>query len=297
MTYPHSTKAIVTSAPKEGRQLSWALQDVKLRDPKEDEVLVRIIATGICHTDLAISMTPPELTPYPRILGHEGAGVVISTGSSVKHVKKGDYVLMSIDFCGRSKCYNCSSGTPGFCTEFLSKNILGEESVYETEAGVKAGGMYFGQSSFAGMALVKEKSAINVTGLVRDEEELKMFAPFGCGFQTGAGAVTELAGVTEKDTVAVFGLGGVGMVAVMVCFLPEWGGGRVELTVSRLRSSEALIRSSVSIECSRGLMLRRRLELHMSSTLRISNPWRKTLLGRLERSPLLARMSTSRRLE
>ena len=77
-------------------------------------------------------------------------------------------------------------------------------------------GQFFGQSSFASLSVVKEASVVNVKGLIKSEEELKLFAPMGCGFQTGAGTVVNLAKGTSRDSVAVLGLGGVGLAAVMV---------------------------------------------------------------------------------
>lgn len=87
--------------------------------------------------------------------------------------------------------------------EFAPKNLLSVPDVYEREDGTKTAGLFFGQSSFSKLAVVKGTSALNVEGLVKDEEELKLFAPMGCGFQTGAGAVTELADVGEYDSIAV----------------------------------------------------------------------------------------------
>ncbi|KAF2795278.1 NAD(P)-binding protein [Melanomma pulvis-pyrius CBS 109.77] len=213
--YPTSTRAIVTTPPKDGAP-TWAMQDISLRDPSPNEVLVRIVASGVCHTDLAISMVPPEYGMlFPKVMGHEGGGVVEKIGAGITHVKPGDLVLLSFDFCGADDCYNCAGEKPGFCSRFNALNLMSEAGVYKNGAGEAVAGSFFGQSSFANFALVKERSALNVTGLVRSEDELKLFVPFGCGFQTGAGAVTETARVGDKDSIAVFGLGGVGMLAVI----------------------------------------------------------------------------------
>lgn len=178
-------------------------------------------------------MAPPDQSLYPKILGHEGAGIVEKIGSSITHTKPGDYVLLSFDSCGAKdgSCYNCAKGLPGYCGEFMQRNIMSYEGVYEVD-GTKAAGGFFGQSSFSGMAVVKENSAVNVTGIVKDEEELKLFAPFGCGFQTGAGTITEAIGVKEGDTVVVSGLGGVGMLAVMAAKIR---GARVIVGVDRVK--------------------------------------------------------------
>ena len=154
-------------------------------------------------------------------MGHEGGGVVSRIGSRVTHVKEGDLVLLSFNYCNEEQCYNCAAETVGYCQTWTALNILCDPGVYRTEGedgkiGENVAGGFFGQSSFAEYALVKENSVVNVTGLVETEEELKMFVPFGCGFQTGAASVTEVARVGKEDSIAIFGLGGVGMLAVIV---------------------------------------------------------------------------------
>lgn len=203
--FPLITTAIVSDAPKDGH-VQWRKESVRLREPLADEILVHIVASGICHTDVALSMTPedaPGFTPYPKVLGHEGAGVVERVGSAIAHVKEGDKVLLSFDFCEKDDCYACAVEAPGYCNEFHTKNIFSIPKVYQTEDGKNAGGLFFGQSSFSKLALVKGTSALNVHDLVKDVEELKLFAPLGCGYQTGAGAVAELADVGQRDEIAV----------------------------------------------------------------------------------------------
>jgi Zn-dependent alcohol dehydrogenase len=203
--YPISTTAIVTDAPKDGR-MQWRKAKVQLRELLEDGILVRIVASGICHTDVAMSLVSseaPGFTPYPKVLGHEGSGIVERAGAAVKHVKAGDMVLLSFDYCGEDTCRGCSDETPGYCGQFYPKNLFTSSGVYQEEDGAATGGLFFGQSSFSNLALVKGTSALNVTGLVKDVEELKLFSPMGCGFQTGAAAITELANVGEHDAIAV----------------------------------------------------------------------------------------------
>ncbi|KAJ8119046.1 hypothetical protein OPT61_g95 [Boeremia exigua] len=217
MSHPISVTAIVSDAPN-GTHPVWRKEKVQLREPGEDELLVKIIASGICHTDIAISTFPegvPGFQPYPKIMGHEGAGIVERVGSKISNVKKGDKVLLSFDYCSKDDCRGCEDDTPGYCNEFHVRNLFNEADVYQVDNGKSAGGLFFGQSSFSSTALVKGTSVVNVEQLVKDEEELKLFAPMGCGYQTGAAAVTELANVGKKDAVVVYGLGGVGMSAVM----------------------------------------------------------------------------------
>jgi Zn-dependent alcohol dehydrogenase len=204
-TYPISTTAIVSSEPKDG-QLQWRKEKVQLREPLEDEILVRIVASGICHTDVALSLMPPGVPgfgPYPKVHGHEGAGIVEKVGGEITHLKKGDKVLLSFDYCGKDECRGCSDNTPGYCDDFTAKNILSVPDVYKSTSGESFSGLFFGQSSFSQLAVVKSTSALNVSNLVKDEEELKLFSPMGCGYQTGAASVTKFADVKEHDSVAV----------------------------------------------------------------------------------------------
>jgi Zn-dependent alcohol dehydrogenase len=204
--YPISTTAIVSDVPKDGH-VQWRKEKVQIREPLEDEVLVRIVASGICHSDIVMSMVPagaPGYTPYPKVMGHEGAGIIERIGSGITHVKPGDKVLLSFDFCGEDGCRGCREKTPGYCVQFGPKNALSVPEVYQVGEGkTPGGGLFFGQSSFSHLALAKGTSTLNVTGLVKDEKELQLFSPMGCGFQTGAGAITELANVSERDEIAV----------------------------------------------------------------------------------------------
>jgi Zn-dependent alcohol dehydrogenase len=235
-THPIFTTAIVADAPKDGC-VQWRKAKVQLRELLDDEILVRVVASGICHTDVTMSLVPsnaPGYAPYPKVLGHEASGIVERTGSAIQHVETGDMVLLSFDYCDEDTCRGCLDQTPGYCSQFYSRNILGSPEVYQDEDGTAAAGLFFGQSSLSHLALVKGRSALNVTALVKDEEELKLFSPMGCGFQTGAAAITELADIREHDAIAVctsalpklpwdadadeqiFGLGSVGLAAIMV---------------------------------------------------------------------------------
>jgi Zn-dependent alcohol dehydrogenase len=204
-TYLISTTAIVCNAPK-GDQIQWRKEKIQLREPLNDEVLVRVVASGVCHSDIVMSALPPGIpgfAPYPKVFGHEGAGIIERVGSAVTHVVAGDMVLLSFDYCEKDDCRGCVDSTPGHCVEFAPRNITSVPNVYKSESGTEISGLFFGQSSFSKLAVVKGTSALNVSNLVKDEEELKLFSPMGCGYQTGAGAVTELANTRENDAVAV----------------------------------------------------------------------------------------------
>ena len=151
---------------------------------------------------------------YPRILGHEGAGYVVSVGPNTTIAKPGDAVLLSYDYCGT--CASCSEkpGKGTYCDEFTLRNTIGVGNKFALESGEQVAGKYFGQSSFAKYSIVEEKSVVNVTGSV-DEEEMKVLAPLGCGLMTGSGAIVNVAKPGKKDGVLVTGIGAVGFGAIM----------------------------------------------------------------------------------
>ena len=215
-----SARAIVSAAPGTNHQFgdNWSIKDVHVRSIKDDEVLVQIIATGICHTDLLMTSLPPGMAgiEYPRIAGHEGAGYVRAVGSKVtKKLDVGDPVLLSFSFC--NECTQCKQGHPAYCLNFHASNMVGDATCFKVADGSgEAVGQFFGQSSFANLSVVKGTSILNVKEIIKDEEELKLFAPLGCGVQTGAGTVVRLSNATKEDTLVIMGLGGVGLSAIMV---------------------------------------------------------------------------------
>ncbi|KAF5985018.1 long-chain alcohol dehydrogenase [Fusarium bulbicola] len=144
-----------------------------------------------------------------------GAGYVRAVGSKVTKVKSGDAVLLSFAFC--TQCHSCKFGAPGYCHEFTALNFSGSGEAFHISkpAAQKVGGSFFGQSSFAKLTRVQETSLVKVTELITHPEDLKLFAPLGCGIQTGAGTIAELADAKPDDKVAIMGLGGVGLAAIM----------------------------------------------------------------------------------
>ncbi|KAJ4184475.1 hypothetical protein NW759_017027 [Fusarium solani] len=215
-----TTKAIVSHNPVNGKR-QWILEDIAVGPPEENEAIVEIVASGICHTDLGCGTDPDgtpgfPVPPYPRVLGHEGSGYVKAIGSKVTKVKLGDAVLLSFAFC--TECHNCRFGAPGYCARFNEINFTGNKSGFKEQkaAGDRVGGSFFGQSSFSRLTRVQETSIVKATNLIKGQEDLKLFAPLGCGIQTGAGTVTELAKAGPNDKVAIIGLGGVGLAAIMV---------------------------------------------------------------------------------
>ena len=188
----------------------YQLETVQLDDPKEGEVLVRNVASGICHTDeFGRSQGVPIVLPL--VLGHEGAGVVEKVGPGVTEFAPGDHVGFSYAFCGH--CDPCHEHEPYYCDNFNAINFGGTapDGTTRLHQDGQDVSMFFGQSSFATYSVVNAQSVVKAD----PEIDLAMVAPVGCGIQTGAGAVLNVAHATEKDTVAVYGCGAVGFSAIM----------------------------------------------------------------------------------
>jgi aryl-alcohol dehydrogenase len=181
---------------------------VSLEGPRDDEVLVRVVAVGVCQTD-AHSRNQEYPVPLPVILGHEGAGIVESVGAAVRDVAPGDHVALTFPSCGR--CRPCRAGYPANC-EFGFPLAFGAARFDGSNAyGGGVHGHFFGQSSFARLALATERNTVKLPGGM----PLELAGPLGCGLQTGAGAIMNSLTVGAGESVAVFGTGAVGLAAVM----------------------------------------------------------------------------------
>jgi aryl-alcohol dehydrogenase len=204
----------VTAAVVRAKGGPWSLETLDLDEPRDDEVLVRVVGVGICHTDLSIrdQYLPLRL---PIVLGHEGAGVVERVGPRVKGLEPGDHVVLAPLSCGA--CGNCQSGLQVYCEQFLPLNIgLRRTDGSATFCGdAKVRGAFFGQSSFATMALAHERNAVKVP---RDVP-LELLGPLGCGIQAGAGTIVNVLRPKAGATLAVFGAGSVGLSAIMAARL------------------------------------------------------------------------------
>jgi Zn-dependent alcohol dehydrogenase len=146
----------------------------------------------------------------------EGSGYVKAVGKGVTVAKPGDPVLLSFAFC--NKCEICKTGHKSYCNSFNELNFGGPYRDFQlaSRSGEpEVGGGFFGQSSFASLSIVRECSVVNAKDLVRDKKELQLFAPLGCGIQTGSGTVVNAARATPQDVLLVSGLGGVGLSAIM----------------------------------------------------------------------------------
>ncbi len=189
----------------------YLLEDVELDEPKSGEVLVRNVATGICHTD-EFGRSQGVPIPLPLVLGHEGAGIVERVGTGVEDLKPGDHV--GITYAFDNSCDACKHGEPYYCENFNPINFGGVAATDGTTRLHQDGrdvSMFFGQSSFATHSVAAAASVAKVD----DDIDLGLVAPLGCGVQTGAGAVINAGQADPSSQVAVFGCGAVGMSAIM----------------------------------------------------------------------------------
>lgn len=191
---------------------AFRLFDVELAELRPDEVLVEVVATGICHSDVAARDGDLPIPPLPAVFGHEGAGRVIAVGDAVTKVAVGDHVVLTFLSCGR--CHDCLDHLPSRCDHFISLNMGGSRPdgsfIHQRDA-APVYGSFFGQSSFARHAIACERSVIKVP---RDLP-LPVLAPLGCGIQTGAGTVLKHLKARPEASIAIFGAGTVGLAAIM----------------------------------------------------------------------------------
>jgi Zn-dependent alcohol dehydrogenases, class III len=187
-----------------------SIEDLDLAPPKANEVLIEVVAAGICHTD-ASGRNGTLPSPFPIVYGHEGSGIVKEVGPGVLSLKPGDHVVASYPYCG--SCYHCCYGMPGECDHAMEGNF-GGYMLDGTSRLSKDGQpihMFFCQSSFATYAVVNEKSAVKVD----PEVDLAMLGPLGCGLITGSATVMGCVKPRAGSTIAIFGCGGVGCSAIM----------------------------------------------------------------------------------
>ena len=188
----------------------YVIEEIDLDEPKAEEVLVKIVASGVCHTDHLITSRPLSKI-FPVVPGHEGSGIVESVGGLVTDFKPGDRVCMSFSYC--NECFACVTGRPYECEENLHLNFGGR--AYDGTTRLSKDGTefsnLFNQSSFATYSVTHRNNLVHVP----DEMDLKLTAPLGCGIQTGAGAVLNCLKPQPGSSLVVVGCGGVGMSAVM----------------------------------------------------------------------------------
>lgn len=189
----------------------YQIEEVDLAAPKTGELLVKIVACGVCHTD-EVAQHQIIPVPLPAVFGHEGCGIVEQVGEGVIDFKPGDRVSFSFGYCG--KCDNCLNAHMHACEHLNDINFGGvmPDGTKRLSQNGQEISSFFGQSAFATYAVVHQNSAI----LVEDDDiDLALLGPLGCGIQTGAGAVLNRLKPKFGSSIAVFGCGTVGMSAIM----------------------------------------------------------------------------------
>ncbi|MCP2314892.1 aryl-alcohol dehydrogenase [Nocardia amikacinitolerans] len=201
-----TTSAVLSRDPA----APFSIEAVQIDAPRAGEILVRVQAVGICHTDLVTRAAGGPARPL--LLGHEGAGVVEVVGAEVTTVRPGDRVVLTFRHCG--SCANCRGGRPAYCHRSIALNQFGsraDRSPRVTADGTPVRDGFFGQSSFAGYALTTPDNTV----VVDPATDPVVAAPLGCGFQTGAGAVLNALRPAPDDQFVVYGAGAVGMAALL----------------------------------------------------------------------------------
>ncbi|MEU6573466.1 NAD(P)-dependent alcohol dehydrogenase [Streptomyces sp. NPDC046805] len=210
----------ITAAVVEETGGPFVLGDIELAEPRPDEVLVKVSAAGLCHTDLGAAADHYPLK-MPAVLGHEGAGVVERVGSNVTKVAPGDHVVLTFNSCG--SCGNCRSAKPTYCHNGSALNVIGTRAdgstAYTRDTGAPLSGHFFSQSSFATYSVASERNVVKVSHHV----PLDLVGPLGCGIQTGAGAVLNTLCARPGQSLAVFGAGSVGLSSIMAARLSGCG--------------------------------------------------------------------------
>jgi aryl-alcohol dehydrogenase len=204
----------IRAAVVEQQAAPLVVEELELDDPRADEILVRMVATGVCQTD-AHAWHQRIPSPLPMVLGHEGAGIVEKVGQGVEGLEPGDHVVLSFQSCGQ--CAQCLSGHPAYCARateanFSGSRLDGTSALHRAEGDRDSvHGHFFGQSSFATYALTTSRNTVKV----EKDLPLELLAPLGCGLQTGAGAVLNSFSLAEGESIAIFGVGAVGFGALM----------------------------------------------------------------------------------
>jgi Zn-dependent alcohol dehydrogenase len=194
---------MVKAAVMTGFNEPLAIDSLTLKDPREGEVAVRLVASGVCHSDLSVVQGKIPLPP-PAVLGHEGAGIVEEIGAGVTNLKPGDHVVLTwVRNCGR--CHYCCNGRSHLCDGAIQAAMAGEDFVFE-----KAGSPV---SRLAGVGSFAERTVVRATAAIKIPQDVPLDKAclVGCGVMTGVGAAINTVKIEPGQTVAVFGCGGVGL--------------------------------------------------------------------------------------
>src|SRR3954465_5745397 len=187
------------------------IDHLDLDEPRSDELVVRVVASGMCQTDLH-GRDGYYATPYPAVFGHEGAGVVHAVGKDVRTFAPVDHVVMSYPWCGA--CQNCARHLHAYCVQGFDLKMNGTRADGSTpimKGGVAIHSAFFQQSSFGTLAITNERFAVKV----REDAPLELLGPLACSGQTGAGAMFNIRKPNAGDGIAIFGVGPVGVSALM----------------------------------------------------------------------------------
>jgi aryl-alcohol dehydrogenase len=189
---------------------AFTFDEVELDNVKPNEVLVKVVASGVCHTDVCARDQEVPF-PLPGILGHEGSGIVEKVGENVKELKKGDHVVLAYSTCGH--CEHCLQAHPGSCDKMNELNFGGrlEDGTTRLHKAEQPISIFFGQSSFATYAVANERNVIKVD----PDVDIALLGPLGCGIMTGSGTVLNKLKPEVGSTIAIYGAGAVGLSALM----------------------------------------------------------------------------------
>jgi len=200
----------ITAAVVSRKDGPFELTEVELDPPKAGEVLVKVTACGVCHTDeVARQQIIP--VPLPAVLGHEGCGVIENVGPGVTEFRAGDRVGFSFSSCG--DCENCRSGRPYGCEHTFELFFTGinQDGTKRLHLGGQDVSTFFGQGAFATHSIVHVNNLVKVP----DDVDLALVGPLGCGLQTGSGAVLNYLKPDPASSILITGCGSVGLSAVM----------------------------------------------------------------------------------
>jgi aryl-alcohol dehydrogenase len=201
----------IKAAVVHAKSAPFSIEDIELQDPRADELLVRVAASGMCQTDLH-GRDGYYGTPFPAVFGHEGAGVIAAVGSAVRKFKPGDHVILSFPWCGQ--CPNCQRQQMSYCHDSWRLKMRGtraDGSTLMLHQGAPVHSAFFQQSSFATHAIANERFAVKV----RADAPLDVLGPFACSIQTGTGAVFNAMRPRAGESFALFGAGAVGLSGLM----------------------------------------------------------------------------------
>jgi len=201
----------ITAAVVRERSGAFSIEKIDLCDPRDDELLVEVAASGMCATDLH-GRDAYYPTQFPKVFGHEGAGIVRSVGKAVTKFKTGDHVVMSYPWCG--ECPNCRTQRQSYCLHSFDLKMNGtraDGSTLHSRDGKPVYSAFFQQSSFGNFTIANERFAVKV----RNDAPIEILGPLACGGQTGAGAVLNVMKPASGESFAVFGVGAVGLSGLM----------------------------------------------------------------------------------